>query len=208
MSEYSEKRLEESNEMKEKQKKKTVSVREASIVLLIIVAAIATGVIGLKISPNITILFVIALILGYAMFRKVPFDQMHKGIVDGLKPGIIPIFIFILVGALIAVWIQAGIIPTIMVFGFKMISVKWFVPSVFIVCAIVGSAVGSAFTVMSTIGIAFFGIGSTLGLNPALVVGAIVSGSVFGDKMSPLSESTNLAAAIVEADLFKHISSL
>ncbi len=86
-----------------------------------------------------------------------------------------------------------------------MISVKWFVPSVFIVCAIVGSAVGSAFTVMSTIGIAFFGIGSTLGLNPALVVGAIVSGSVFGDKMSPLSESTNLAAAIVEADLFKHI---
>ncbi|MHC6210273.1 Na+/H+ antiporter NhaC, partial [Enterococcus faecalis] len=69
MSEYSEKRLEESNEMKEKQKKKTVSVREASIVLLIIVAAIATGVIGLKISPNITILFVIALILGYAMFR-------------------------------------------------------------------------------------------------------------------------------------------
>ena len=87
------KRLEESNEMKEKQKKKTVSVREASIVLLIIVAAIATGVIGLKISPNITILFVIALILGYAMFRKVPFDQMHKGIVDGLKPGIIP-FLF------------------------------------------------------------------------------------------------------------------
>lgn len=111
-------------------------------------------------------------------------------------------------GALIAVWIQAGIIPTIMVFGFKMISVKWFVPSVFIVCAIVGSAVGSAFTVMSTIGIAFFGIGSTLGLNPALVVGAIVSGSVFGDKMSPLSESTNLAAAIVEADLFKHIKNL
>ncbi|MDK6523110.1 Na+/H+ antiporter NhaC family protein, partial [Alloscardovia omnicolens] len=58
------------------------------------------------------------------------------------------------------------------------------------------------------IGIAFFGIGSTLGLNPALVVGAIVSGSVFGDKMSPLSESTNLAAAIVEADLFKHIKNL
>ncbi len=93
-----------------------------------------------------------------------------------------------------------------MVIGFKLISVQWFVPSVFVVCAIVGSAVGSAFTVMSTIGIAFFGIGTTLGLNPALVVGAIVSGAVFGDKMSPsLSESTNLAAAIVDADLFKHI---
>lgn len=66
--------------MKEKQKKKTVSVREASIVLLIIVAAIATGVIGLKISPNITILFVIALILGYAMFRKVPLIKCIKGL--------------------------------------------------------------------------------------------------------------------------------
>ena len=85
---------------------------------------------------------------------------------------------FILVGSLIAVWIQAGIIPTLMVIGFKLISVQWFVPSVFVVCAIVGSAVGSAFTVMSTIGIAFFGIGTTLGLNPALVVGAIVSGAV------------------------------
>ena len=68
--------------MKEKQKKKTVSVREASIVLLIIVAAIATGVIGLKISPNITILFVIALILGYAMFRKVPFYFYFSGCID------------------------------------------------------------------------------------------------------------------------------
>ena len=112
------KRLEESNEMKEKQKKKTVSVREASIVLLIIVAAIATGVIGLKISPNITILFVIALILGYAMFRKVPFDQMHKGIVDGLKPNYSN-FYFHFSGGIDCRLIQAGIIPTIMVLVLK-----------------------------------------------------------------------------------------
>ncbi|MGI6156324.1 MAG: Na+/H+ antiporter NhaC, partial [Enterococcus lemanii] len=128
-----------------------------------------------------------------------------EGFVNGVKSGIIPIFIFFLVGALIAVWIQAGIIPTLMVYGFKLISVKWFIPSIFIVCAIVGSAVGSAFTVMSTIGIAFFGIGMTLGIHPPLIVGAIASGSIFGDKMSPLSESTNLAAAIAEVDLFKHI---
>ena len=130
---------------------------------------------------------------------------MNEGFVNGVKSGIIPIFIFFLVGALIAVWIQAGIIPTLMVYGFKLISVKWFIPSIFIVCAIVGSAVGSAFTVMSTIGIAFFGIGMTLGIHPPLIVGAIASGSIFGDKMSPLSESTNLAAAIAEVDLFKHI---
>ncbi|MGX7031287.1 Na+/H+ antiporter NhaC [Vagococcus zengguangii] len=188
--------------------KKQPSILEASIMLLIVVASIAMGVIGFKLSPNIAILFAIGLVMLYMVAKKMPFDLMHEGIIEGLKPGIIPIFIFILVAALIAVWIQAGIIPTLMVFGFNIISVKWFVPSVFIVCSIVGSAVGSAFTVMSTIGIAFFGIGSTLGLNPALVVGAIVSGAVFGDKMSPLSESTNLSAAIVEADLFKHIKNL
>ncbi|MBO1300237.1 MULTISPECIES: Na+/H+ antiporter NhaC [unclassified Enterococcus] len=178
---------------------------EAVSVLIIIVATIAIGVVGFKISPNIAILIAIGMVMVYAVVKKHPTDMLHEGIINGLKPGIIPIFIFILVGALIAVWIQAGIIPTLMVYGFKIISVPWFVPSVFVVCAIVGSAVGSAFTVMSTIGIAFFGIGTTLGLNPALVVGAIVSGAVFGDKMSPLSESTNLAAAIVDADLFKHI---
>lgn len=187
---------------------KKPSLLEASIVLGLIILSISVGVIGLHLSPNITILFAISVSIFYMIIRKMPLEMVNNGIVSGLKPGIIPIFIFLLVGALIAVWIQAGIIPTLMVVGFKIISVKWFVPSVFLVCAIVGSAVGSAFTVMSTIGIAFFGIGTTLGLNPALIVGAIVSGSVFGDKMSPLSESTNLASAIVGADLFKHIKHL
>ena len=186
-------------------KKGKPSFKEAVFVLLVIVASIAIGVVGLKLSSNITILAAIGMIMLYAVVKRYPTEWLHEGIINGIKPGIIPIFIFILVGALIAVWIQAGIIPTLMVIGFKLISVKWFVPSVFVVCAIVGSAVGSAFTVMSTIGIAFFGIGTTLGINPALVVGSIVSGAVFGDKMSPLSESTNLAAAIVDADLFKHI---
>ena len=187
---------------------KKPSLLEASIVLGLIILSISVGVIGLHLSPNITILFAISVSIFYMIIRKMPLEMVNNGIVSGLKPGIIPIFIFLLVGALIAVWIQAGIIPTLMVVGFKIISVKWFVPSVFLVCAIVGSAVGSAFTVMSTIGFAFFGIGTTLGLNPALIVGAIVSGSVFGDKMSPLSESTNLASAIVGADLFKHIKHL
>ena len=186
-------------------KKNQPSMIEASLVLSFIIASISISVIVLKVTPSIAILFAIAVTMIYALVKKIPFERMNEGFVNGVKSGIIPIFIFLLVGALIAVWIQAGIIPTLMVYGFKLISVKWFIPSIFIVCAIVGSAVGSAFTVMSTIGIAFFGIGMTLGIHPPLIVGAIASGSIFGDKMSPLSESTNLAAAIAEVDLFKHI---
>lgn len=184
--------------------KKDSSFVEASLVLLVIFATLAYFVIFVQMSALIAILIVLMVLTGYVYRKDCSFDAIHKGMVEGIRPGIIPIVIFILVGALIAVWIQAGIIPTLMVYGFQTLRIEWFVPSIFIVCAVIGSA----FTVMSTIGIALFGVGVTLGLSPALVVGAIVSGAVFGDKMSPLSESTNLAAAVVEVNLFLHIKYL
>ncbi|MFP9213309.1 Na+/H+ antiporter NhaC, partial [Enterococcus faecalis] len=87
----------------------------------VIVLGIAIGVVGLKVSPNITILAAIGMVMLYAVIKRYPTDWLHEGIINGIKPGIIPIFIFILVGSLIAVWIQAGIIPTLMVIGFKLI---------------------------------------------------------------------------------------
>ena len=188
--------------------KKDSSFVEASLVLLVIFATLAYFVIFVQMSALIAILIVLMVLKGYVYWKDRSFDAIHKGMVEGIRPGIIPIVIFILVGSLIAVWIQAGIIPTLMVYGFQTLRIEWFVPSIFIVCAVIGSAVGRAFTVMSTIGIALFVVGVTLGLSLALVVGAIVSGAVFGDKMSSLSESTNLAAAVVEVDLFLHIKHL
>ena len=130
------------------------------------------------------------------------------GIKAGISTAIIPIFIFMLIGTLIAVWIQAGVIPALMLVGFRLINASFFLPSVFIVCSLVGSAIGSGFTTISTIGIALFGMGSAMGFSPALTAGAIISGAVFGDKMSPLSDSTNLAAAIAGSDLFAHIKNM
>lgn len=188
--------------------KKEVSLKEASCVLLSLFCLLAVGVIYFQLNPPILILLAISLLFLWAAWKKIPLKVLHQGLEEGVKAGIIPILIFLLVGILIALWIKGGIIPTLMVYGFQTIKVAWFVPAVFFVCALIGSAVGSAFTVMSTIGVAFFGMGVTLGLPQPLIVGAIVSGAVFGDKMSPLSESTNLAAAIVEADLFEHIKNL
>jgi NhaC family Na+:H+ antiporter len=187
---------------------KKVSVLETSIVLILMLLIMGMGVIKFKLSPQTPVLLVLGLITIWAKVRGFEWEDINQGIKNGIETGIIPIFIFILVGALISVWIAAGIIPTLMVIGFKLINVAWFVPSVFIVCSLVGTAVGSAFTVMSTVGIAFFGMGVTMGVNPALVAGAIISGAIFGDKCSPLSESTNLSAAVVDADLFDHIKNL
>lgn len=188
--------------------KKAISFREAISILVMMLIILGFGVIKFGLSPQTPVLVVIGLLILWAKVRGSEWDDIFDGIVDGVKNGIIPIFIFILIGALIGTWIAAGIIPSMMVAGFHMISAQWFVPSVFLVCALIGTSIGSAFTIISTIGIALFGMGQTLGMNPALVAGAIISGAIFGDKTSPLSDSTNLAAAIAEDDLFAHIKNL
>ncbi|WP_057826572.1 Na+/H+ antiporter NhaC [Lentilactobacillus sunkii] len=192
------------NEVKEPK----VGLTEGIIVLLFMLLIMGFSVIKLGISPQIPILLVILLLIAWAKVRRFSWNSVNQGIIDGISTGIIPMFIFILIGALISSWIAAGVIPSLMVYGFHLISAEWFLPSVFLVCTIVGTAIGSAFTVVSTIGIAFLGMGLTMGINPAMIAGAVISGAIFGDKTSPLSDSTNLASAVVGADLFSHIRNL
>lgn len=187
---------------------KRIRLGEAIIVLLVILGIMGLGVIGAGLSPQVPILLAMTLAIFWAKIRGFSWTEINAGIKDGIDKGIIPIVIFLLIGAMISTWIASGTIPTLMVYGFKAISAQWFLPTVFLVCSLVGAAVGSCFTVVSTVGIAFFGIGVTMNFNPALVAGAIISGGVFGDKLSPLSETNNLAAAVVDTDLFSHIKTI
>lgn len=189
-------------------KMKKLGFTEALIVLIIVLAVMGIGVIGFGLSPQVPVMLAMSLVMVWAKWRHSDWATVNIGIAEGIEKGIIPIFIFILIGAMISTWIAAGTIPTLMVVGFKLISVRWFLPSVFIVCALVGAAVGSAFTVVSTVGLAFFGMGMTMNLNSAMVAGAIISGGIMGDKLSPLSETNNLAAAVVDIDLFTHMRNL
>lgn len=188
--------------------KKKVGFVEAVTILVVLLAILGTSVIKFGLSPEVPVLFTVCLLVFWAKFRGASWQEIQDGIKEGISVAIIPIFIFILIGALIGLWIKGGIIPSIMVLGFKIINAQFFVPSVFIVCSIIGSAIGSGFTTISTVGIALFGIGVSMNLDPALLAGAIISGAVFGDKMSPLSDSTNLSAAIAESELFAHIKNM
>lgn len=188
--------------------KKKVSFSESLIILALLLIILGISVIKFGLSPEVPVLFTVLLLTFWAKIRGFSWQDVQDGIKEGISVAIIPIFIFILIGALISVWIKAGIIPSIMVLGFKLINGSFFVPSVFVVCAIVGVAIGSGFTTISTVGIALFGIGASMNANPALVAGAIISGAVFGDKMSPLSDSTNLASAVAESELFAHIKNM
>ncbi|CCI84419.1 Na+ H+ antiporter [Lactobacillus pasteurii DSM 23907 = CRBIP 24.76] len=188
--------------------KHRVSFSEAIIILVIFLGILGTSVIKFGLSPEVPVLFTVLLLSFWAKLRGFSWTDVQDGIKEGIGVAIIPIFIFILIGSLIGLWIQAGIIPSIMVLGFKLINGSFFVPSVFIVCSIVGMAIGSGFTTISTVGIALFAIGASMKANPSLVAGAIVSGAVFGDKMSPLSDSTNLSSAVAESELFAHIKNM
>ncbi|MGO3750484.1 Na+/H+ antiporter NhaC family protein, partial [Vagococcus salmoninarum] len=187
---------------------KKVSFLEATIIFAIMLSLIGVSVIKFGLSPMTPIIVSLALIMLWSQFKGFSWKDVNQGISEGISTGIIPMVIFLLIGALIASWIAAGIIPAMMVVGFKLVSTKIFVPSTFLVCAIIGTSIGSAFTTASTVGLALMGMGTALGFNPALIAGAVISGSVFGDKMSPLSDTTNLAAAVAGTDLFKHIKNM
>lgn len=185
-----------------------ITFAESLAILIILLIILGVAVINFGLSPEVPVLLVVGLLVFWLRARGFLFDEIQAGIKDGVSIAIIPILIFILIGALIAVWIKAGIIPSIMVLGFNLISGQFFVPSVFLVCAVVGVAIGSGFTTISTVGIALLGIGASMNQNLPLVAGAIVSGAVFGDKMSPLSDSTNLSSAVAESELFAHIKNM
>lgn len=181
---------------------------EAIVILLLMLVIMGIGIIELHLTPVVPILMVILLLIFWGKLRGFSWDDINDSFVMGVKNGIIPLFIFLLIGSLIGVWIMAGVIPTLMVYGFHILSIRWFLPSVFLMCAFVGCFIGSAFTIISTVGIAAMGIGITMGINPAMIAGTVVSGAVFSDKMSPLSATTNLASAIAGDDLYNHIKNM
>ena len=146
----------------------------------------------------------LAAFIGIVVY-KVEYKKIEKQIIKSVGVAIQASIILLIVGALIGTWIISGVVPTMIYYGLQLISPSVFLPVACIVCAIVALATGSSWSTTGTVGIALIGIGTTLGIPLGMVAGAIISGAYFGDKMSPLSDTTNLAAAMAETDVFTHI---
>jgi len=146
---------------------------------------------------------VIAAVVGF--FNKVSLKIMILEIWENLKSVFIPIMILFLVGALAGTWLVSGIIPAMVYYGLQVLSPAIFLPASVVIAAIISIATGSSWTTSATVGIALVGIGSALGIPTGMIAGAVISGAYFGDKMSPLSDTTNLAPAMAGTDLFTHI---
>ena len=137
--------------------------------------------------------------------NKTQVDFIFNTISKNIKSISNPIIILLLVGALSGTWLLSGIIPSMIYYGFNIINASFFLPACVVISAIVAIATGSSWSTSATIGIALIGIGKALGFDVGVVAGAVISGAYFGDKMSPLSDTTNLAAAVAGSNLFDHI---
>ncbi|WP_431135555.1 Na+/H+ antiporter NhaC [Psychroserpens mesophilus] len=139
------------------------------------------------------------------LFNKVSLNIMIKEVWENLKSVFVPILILFLVGALAGTWLISGVIPAMVYYGLQVLSPEIFLPASVVIAAVISIATGSSWTTSATVGIALVGIGSALGIHPGMIAGAVISGAYFGDKMSPLSDTTNLAPAMAGTDLFTHI---
>ena len=138
-------------------------------------------------------------------FQKTPFSKVIDGIANNIKDTTGAIVILLLIGGLAGSWLISGVIPAMVYYGLQVLHPSYFLAASVIVCAIVSVSTGSSWGTTATVGIALMGIGETMGMNSAMVAGAVISGAYFGDKLSPMSDTTNLAAAMAGTDLFTHI---
>lgn len=155
---------------------------------------------------NQFILLIGAAVAAVVGFRnKVGYNQMIEAIGSNLKSTTGAILILLLVGALAGTWLLSGIIPAMIYYGLQILHPSIFLPACIVICAIISIATGSSWTTSATVGIALIGIGRALDIPVGMVAGAVISGAYFGDKLSPLSDTTNLAPAMAGSDLFTHI---
>ncbi|MCC7444573.1 MAG: Na+/H+ antiporter NhaC [Saprospiraceae bacterium] len=189
---------------------KELSIWEALFPIAVLIIMLAYNIFiygdGALDGSNQFILLLGAAVAAIVGFRnKVSYSQMMEEVSLNLKSTSEPILILLMVGALAGTWLISGIIPSMIYYGLKLLSPTVFLGASLVICSLISLATGSSWSTSATVGIALIGVGNGLGINPGMTAGAVLSGAYFGDKISPLSDTTNLAPAMAGAQLFDHI---
>ncbi len=189
--------------MEKERRKVPFSVSMLVVLFLIVVLAISVNVYDLE--AHLPILLTTMFAGSIAMLYGYKWKDLEKSVLDTMNSMMSSLLIFLAVGIVIGTWILSGVVPAMTYYGLQLISPTIFVPTACLIAALVALATGSSWSTVGTVGIALMGIGKGLGFPIGLVAGAIISGAYFGDKMSPLSDTTNMAPAVSGTDLFTHI---
>lgn len=194
-------------EDKKKEIVKKVSLPAAIVSMVLIIASLVAGI-KLSFGSQMAVLGGAVAAVAIVMIMGFKWKDIQKKFVENVQGCIGCLMILILVGLLVGVWIIGGTLPTLIYYGLKIISPSALVPLTFILCAVTSVFTGTSYGSIATMGLAMYGIGVNMGISPALIAGAVVSGAYFGDKMSPMSDTTNLSPAMAGTDLYSHIGSM
>ena len=177
-----------------------------SLVLLLIVNVRIFGDESLDGSIQIVLLLATAITCGLSMWKlKTPWENFEKGFITSVANSTPAILVLLLIGAMAGTWMLSGIIPAMIYYGLQVINPTVFLATACVVSALISVSTGSSWTTIATVGVGLLGVGKALGFDEGWIAGAIISGAYFGDKVSPLSETTNMAATTAGANLFSHI---
>lgn len=189
---------------------KTPSMLDALIPLVALIVMLTASVFyfsdNSSYGPNqIALLLAMGIAIVIGLKNGYKWQDIEKAIVNGISISLGAILILLTVGALIGTWLLSGTVPTMIYYGLQIIDPSWFYAACCIVCGIVAMSIGSSWTTAATVGVAFIGISNGFEMSTSVTAGAVISGAYFGDKLSPLSETTNLAPAVAGSELFEHI---
>jgi len=184
---------------------KQPSLGYSSMLIFLVILVISIGMIAFKASIQMMMFIAMMLLVPFIMRLGHSYKQVEEFMFSMMGRVMNPILIIMAVGALIGAWILSGTVPTMIYYGLKLVSPEFFLLTSLIFCSIVSLGTGTSFGTMGTAGLALIGMSQVLGISPGMAAGAIISGAYFGDKMSPLSDSTNMVSAMSGANLFTHI---
>jgi NhaC family Na+:H+ antiporter len=191
--------------MPQSREQRAIGLGSALIPVVFLVGALAVVISAYHLSPHIPLICAAAVAAGVAIYHGVKWTQIQDGMVHGIQLAMGAILILMVVGTLIGTWILGGVVPTMIYYGLKVLSPGIFLVATMLICSIVSLGTGSSWSTAGTVGVALMGVGGPLGIPLPIVAGAIISGAYFGDKMSPLSDTTNLAPAVAGTDVFSHV---
>ena len=196
------------SEAKKSREPRMPKVWEALITLVLLVAVLAVGIVIYGADVHVPMFVGVCVAAIMALYLGHKWEDIEKMMMDGIYKALQSICILIIVGILIGVWINAGVVPTMIYYGLQLMHPTIFFIATLLICSITSLATGSSWGTMGTMGVALMGIGFGLGMNPGMTAGAILSGAYFGDKMSPLSDTTNLAPAMAGTDVMSHVKAM
>lgn len=178
-----------------------------SVVLFALISVTIAIFVQLKLGLQIPLLFSWLLLYCFCLIKGIDYGAVERHALDAIRSALVVVLILLAVGTLIGAWIISGTVPTIVCYGLDLINPRYFLPVTVLICSIMSLATGTSYGSAGSGGIAMMGIGIAMGFPPGMIAGAVICGALFGNKLSPFADSTNLASGMANADLFRHIRS-